>query len=306
MRNFTDTLAGRIDEMSKSQTEKLINFGERLNALTQSNEQKPDTVRDIVSIHSHSIQETNTKRLEGLRIVVDGGFKLNLDESSRKLDDMRTESGAWARQTREEMTNSLKGSNDSVLRTLTVISETQKKELETLTVQLARLTESNEQRLDMLRAAVEKKLKDLQEDNTKQLDLMRATVDEKLQSTLERRLGESFKQVSEQLEQVYKGLGEMQVLATGVGDLKKLLTNVKTRGTWGEVQLGTMLDEVLAPEQYALNVATKNGGERVEFAIKLPDRGDDDGEIVWLPIDAKFPIEDHHRLIEAQEKADAQ
>jgi len=306
MRNFTDTLAGRIDEMSKSQTEKLINFGERLNALTQSNEQKPDTVRDIVSIHSHSIQETNTKRLEGLRIVVDGGFKLNLDESSRKLDDMRTESGAWARQTREEMTNSLKGSNDSVLRTLTVISETQKKELETLTVQLARLTESNEQRLDMLRAAVEKKLKDLQEDNTKQLDLMRATVDEKLQSTLERRLGESFKQVSEQLEQVYKGLGEMQVLATGVGDLKKLLTNVKTRGTWGEVQLGTMLDEVLAPEQYAVNVATKNSGERVEFAIKLPGHGHDECDVVWLPIDAKFPIEDYHRLIEAQEKADAQ
>ena len=147
---------------------------------------------------------------------------------------MRTESGAWARQTREEMTNSLKGSNDSVLRTLTGISETQKKELETLTVQLARLTESNEQRLDMLRAAVEKKLKDLQQDNTKQLDLMRATMNERLQSTLERRLGESFKQVSEQLEQVYKGLGEMQVLATGVGDLKKLLTNVKTRGTWGD------------------------------------------------------------------------
>ena len=121
----------------------------------------------------------------------------------------RTESGAWATHTREEMTNSLKASNDSVLRTLTGISETQKRELETLTVQLIKLTESNEQRLDMLRAAVEKKLMDLQEDNTKQLDLMRTTVDEKLQSTLERRLGESFKQVSEQLEQVYKGLGEM-------------------------------------------------------------------------------------------------
>ena len=156
------------------------------------------------------LTEDNEKQLEGLRIVVDGGFKRNLDDSSRKLDEMRTESRTWARQTREEMTNSLEGSNDSVLRTLTVISETQKKELETLTVQLARLTESNEQRLDMLRAAVEKKLKDLEEDNPKQLDLMRATVNEKLQSTLERRLGESFKQVSEQLEQVYKGLGEMR------------------------------------------------------------------------------------------------
>ena len=158
----------------------------------------------------------------------------------------------------------------------------------------------------MLREAVEQRLQAIQADNAKQLDQMRATVDEKLQGTLEKRLGESFKQVSERLEQVSKGLGEMQSLATGVGDLKKVLTNVKTRGTWGEVQLGAMLEQVLTPDQYAANVAVKDGGERVEFAIKLPGRSEDEKEVVWLPVDAKFPVEDYQRLMDAQEKADAE
>jgi DNA recombination protein RmuC len=144
----------------------------------------------------------------------------------------------------------------------------------------------------------------MQIDNAKQLDQMRQTVDEKLQGTLDKRLGESFKQVSERLEQVHKGLGEMQTLATGVGDLKKVLTNVKTRGTWGEVQLGAMLEQILNPDQFASNVTTKDGGERVEFAIKLPGQSAHKEESVWLPIDAKFPVEDYQRLIEAQENAD--
>ena len=134
---------------------------------------------------------------------------------------------------------------------------------------------------------------------------MRATVDEKLQSTLEKRLGESFKQVSERLEQVYKGLGEMRNLATGVGDLKKVLTNVKTRGTWGEIQLGNILEQILTPEQYAINVQTKkNSNERVEFAIKLPGQDSDKDQVVWMPIDAKFPQEDYQRLLDAQDEAD--
>ncbi|MDO9263294.1 MAG: DNA recombination protein RmuC, partial [Desulfosalsimonadaceae bacterium] len=132
------------------------------------------------------------------------------------------------------------------------------------------------------------------------------TVDEKLQGTLEKRLGESFKQVSERLELVHKGLGEMQTLATGVGDLKRVLTNVKTRGTWGEVQLGALLEQVLSPDQFETNVATKGGSERVEFAIRLPGQGTDRDEVVWLPIDAKFPIEDYQRLMEAQERADVE
>lgn len=139
----------------------------------------------------------------------------------------------------------------------------------------------------------------------KQLEQMRVTVDEKLQGTLEKRLGESFKLVSERLEQVHKGLGEMQGLAVGVGDLKKVLTNVKTRGTWGEVQLGSLLEQILTPDQYDKNVMTKaSSTEAVEFAIRLPGRSDDKSEIVWLPIDAKFPTEDYQRLLEAQDRAD--
>jgi DNA recombination protein RmuC len=138
------------------------------------------------------------------------------------------------------------------------------------------------------------------------MEVRSSAVGEKLQGTLEKRLGESFRLVSERLEQVHQGLGEMQALASGVGDIKKVLTNVKTRGTWGEVQLGAMLEQILAPDQYALNVATKDAGERVEFAIKLPGRGADKTEHVWLPIDAKFPVEDYQRLVDAQEKANPQ
>src|SRR5258708_7011529 len=158
---------------------------------------------------------------------------------------------------------------------------------------------------NQLGATVESKLQSIQIDNANQLELMRQTVDEKLQGALEKRLGDSFKQVSERLEQVHKGFGEMRALATGVGDLKKVLTNVKTRGTWAEVQLGTMLEQMLNPDQFATNVATKDSGERVEFAIKLPGQGGND-EPVWLAIDAKFPIEDYQRLLEAQEKGDIQ
>jgi len=162
---------------------------------------------------------------------------------------------------------------------------------------------SNEQKLEKLREIVEQKLSSLQEDNNKKLEQMRATVDEKLHNTLEKRLGESFKVVSDQLEQVHKGLGEMQSLASGVGDLRKVLTNIKIRGIWGEIQLGNLLEQILAPEQYAMNVTTKkDSSEQVEFAVKLPGR-DEKNNVVWLPIDAKFPNEDYQKLIEAQEQA---
>jgi DNA recombination protein RmuC len=180
-------------------------------------------------------------------------------------------------------------------------------QLESFAQQLARLTQSNEQRFEQLRLSVEARLGAIQADNASKLEEMRRTVDEKLHATLEQRLGDSFRLVSERLELVHKGLGEMQSLAAGVGDLKKVLTNVKTRGTWGEVQLEALLDQVLAAEQYEKNVATRpNSGERVEFAIRLPGRemGDDDKRPVWLPIDAKFPMEDYQRLVEAQDRAD--
>ena len=178
---------------------------------------------------------------------------------------------------------------------------------ETLTLQLGQLMESNDRRFAEIRTTIEQRLKDIETNNATKLEEMRRTVDEKLHATLEQRLGESFKQVSDRLEQVHRGLGEMQTLAAGVGDLKKVLTNVKTRGTWGEVQLEALLEQLLTADQYAKNVATvPKSADRVEFAIKLPGRQDPEGVAVpvWLPIDAKFPREDYERLIEAQERAD--
>jgi len=181
---------------------------------------------------------------------------------------------------------------------------------ETLAEQLRALSEGNDRRMTEVRAAVETRLNALQEGNEKKLDQMRATVDEKLHATLEQRLGESFKQVADRLEQVHKGLGEMQGLARDVGALNRVLTNVKTRGVFGEVQLAGLLEQVFTPEQYATNVATVPGStERVEFAIRLPGQGGGTGRAgdappLWLPIDAKFPREDYERLIDASERAD--
>ena len=175
---------------------------------------------------------------------------------------------------------------------------------ESLGLRLKELTDRNEQRLGEMRATLEQKLRELQADNAAKLEQMRATVDEKLQGTLETRLGESFRLVSERLENVQRGLGEMQQLATGVGDLKRVLGNVKSRGVFGEVQLAGLLEQVFAPDQYAANVATIPGSnERVEFAVRFP--GSNGDTPVWLPIDAKFPREDYERLLDAQESADA-
>lgn len=223
-----------------------------------------------------------------------------------EISQSRDELSKSAREQRQELTETFKTFGDSVIQRMMDVANMQKDQLETMSSAIWKLSDSNERKLESVRVTVEGKLQSMQIDNAKHLDQMRQTVDEKLQGTLEKRLGESFRQVSERLEMVHKGLGEMQTLATGVGDLKKVLTNVKTRGIWGEVQLGVLLEQVLNPDQFAINVATKNGGERVEFAIRLPGQGTDKDETVWLPIDAKFPLEDYHRLIEAQEKADAE
>ena len=175
---------------------------------------------------------------------------------------------------------------------------------DTLTNQVSALSEANARRLSELRQTLETQLAQLQTTNAAKLDEMRATVDEKLQTTLQTRLGESFKQVADRLEQVHKGLGEMQTLAQGVGDLKHLLTNVKTRGIFGEAQLAALLEQVFVPDQYAAQIATRPGNKNVvDFAIKLPGKADD-GAPLWLPIDAKFPNEDYERLLDAQGRAD--
>ena len=217
----------------------------------------------------------------------------------------REETANSDKRTREELSQSLKGSSDSLLMRLTEHFGMHKNQLDSFSKQLGEMTKLNQEKLEQMRNTVERQLRVLQEENSKKLEQMRSTVDEKLQTTLEKRLGESFKQVSERLEQVYKGLGEMRSLASGVGDLKKVLTNVKTRGTWGEIRLGNILEQILTPEQYEVNVAIKkNSSDRVEFAIKLPGQNVDKDTIVWMPIDSKFPQEDYQRLIDAQEAAD--
>jgi DNA recombination protein RmuC len=217
----------------------------------------------------------------------------------------REEFSSQARSLREEIGSTFKGFNDSVLTQLTQLLSVEQQQLDSFSEKLKALTKSNEDKIGELKTTVEVRLDRIQTDNASKLEEMRHTVDEKLQGTLERRLGESFRIVSERLEQVHKGLGEMQTLASGVGDLKRVLTNVKARGTWGEVQLGNLLEQILSPDQYAQNVATKEGStDHVEYAIKLPGRDEDEEKVVWLPVDAKFPKEDYERLVEASEKGD--
>src|SRR6218665_2427863 len=259
--------------------------------------------------------------------------------SSERLErHLRDELGRSASGTRQELLATLAQFQQTLLDQSGDVARTQNEQIDSFRVQLAslqqalagqalagreaqdqamqRLTEamrehlrtmsaSNEQRLSEVRHTVEQRLTAIQQDNEKKLEQMRATVDEKLHATLEQRLGESFKQVAERLEQGHKGPGEMQNPAGEVGLLNRVLTNVKTRGIFGEVQLAGLLEQVFTPEQYAANVATLPGSaERVEFAIALPGQRDD-GNPLWLPIDAKFPREDYERLLEAQERADA-
>jgi len=216
--------------------------------------------------------------------------------------EVRGEVLEQARGNRAEMSESIGRFGRQMTAQLASVAQIQNAQIDGFAQQLVRLTESNERHLAEIRATLEAKLRELQADNAHRLEQMRATVDEKLNATLEQRLGESFRLVSDRLEQVHRGLGEMQALASDVGDLKRVLANVKTRGIWGEVQLSALLEQMLAPGQYAANVATVPGSsERVEFAIRLPGRD----AAVWLPVDAKFPREDWERLQQAHDRADA-
>ena len=235
-----------------------------------------------------------------LLLIVIIALLLNLKNKNNNSDSLRQEISTMLMHTREELLNNIS----------TKISENGN----TQQLQLANLTNINEQKLEntrknmeekleFIRRTVEDRLLYMQKDNADKLEKMRVTVDEKLQGTLEQRLGESFKVVNDRLESVYKGLGEMQSLAQGVGDLKKIFTNVKARGTWGEIELGNILQEYLTPDQYICSAKTKpNATEFVEFAIKLP--GKTDGQNVLLPVDSKFPVEDYKRLVDAQDAGD--
>ena len=263
--------AGQVirDEMRSSREEGARTHRDLRNEIAQS----------IGSLQQRfdAFRGSSEQRFDSMRETVDSKLQATQDQSSRA-----------SRELREEIAATLKADADGVGKQLHSFSNTLQTRLESLT------------------GTVERQLKELREDNTRSLDTIRKTVDEQLQTALERRLTESFKLVSENLLSVQKGLGEMQTLATGVGDLKRVLTNVKARGTWAEFQLGAILEEILTPDQYGKNVQVRpESGERVEFAVKLPGRPESGDLSVWLPIDSKFPQEAYNRLLRAVETSDA-
>ena len=247
-------------------------------------------------------RQDDEARFRGLQEAQEKGLMRLERELREELARGRREDAEEAFRDREERAQSSNLLSQAVTTQVGQFGTLQAERLEAFARELNRFSLGLDERFERLKTTVEGRLTAIQADNANKLEEMRRTVDEKLHATLEQRLGESFKLVSERLEQVHRGLGEMQTLAAGVGDLKRVLTNVKTRGTWGEVQLSALLEQLLTADQFSANVATRPGsGERVDFAIRLP--GKDDGAVVWLPIDAKFPIEDYQRLVDAQEAA---
>jgi len=225
----------------------------------------------------------------------------NREETAVNSKQLRDEINSSNKDNRDELSKSLKSFEDRFNDNVKEFNALQKQKFDNMANKQTELIQSTEMKLDKMRETIESRLKLIQDDNSEKLEKMRATVDEKLHKTLEERLSQSFKMVSERLELVHKGLGEMQHLAVGVGDLKKVLSNVKTRGIIGEIMLGNILEQILTPEQYATNVATKKGSrDNVEFAVRLPGK-DDSGEIVYLPLDSKFPRENYEFLVEAYE-----
>jgi len=234
-------------------------------------------------------------------------FDTTLERTEKSIKDEfqrnRSETNDISKTNRDELSKSLKSFKENFSDKIKNLNELLRQNFGDFNKQQIDLNTQSTENIKNVEKTIEKNLKSIREDNTTQLNEMRKTVDEKLQTTLEKRLGESFKQVSDRLEQVHKGLGEMQNIATGVGDLKKVLSNVKTRGVLGEYQLENILEQILTPDQYAKNVATKKGSQaNVEFALKLP--GKEEGKEVWLPIDSKFPIEDYDRLLDAFDKGE--
>jgi DNA recombination protein RmuC len=269
LKQLGETVGNHIGELVTAQGEKLESVTGQITALTEGNERRQEILR------------TNVEA---------------------KLGELKTDAGLNAKALREEITSNLQTLGTALGQTVEQISQSQKERLDRVSGSVTELTQKSSEQQEALRKTVEERLDAIRKENTEKLDQMRQTVDEKLQSTLDQRLGASFQIVAERLEQVYRSMGEMQTLASGVGDLKRLLTNVKSRGTWGEVALGNVLEEMMAPDQYGRNVEIVPGSnQRVEYAVRLPG----DGEIpVWLPLDAKFPVEDYERLVDASQRGD--
>jgi DNA recombination protein RmuC len=291
LKNSTGSLVYSVDGISKALQQRLQDFANRLNGVQLIIGGSATELRRELTASFDNFKSSQEKQLSENSAELQRHF----DSFGRRLSEFSQANQDSAKQTRTDLAATLKDFKNSL-----------QENFYTFEGRLITLTEKSETKSEELRRTVEQKLTDLQADNGSRLEEMRRTVDEKLQGTLDRRLGESFKLVNDSLEQVHKGLGEMQTLAIGVGDLKRVLTNVKTRGTWSEMQLANLLEQILTPDQYGINVQTKpTGQETVEFAIKLPGR-EDNGKVVWLPIDAKFPKEDYERLVDAAEHGDTE
>ncbi len=279
---FGGALTRQVTDATELQDRRFEQFEKRLIALGERN---ADQI--------HSLDDAIVERLEALQ-----------KEAGQNWDAKRTADNETTRQARLELHEALGHLSDAVAKNFAAAGEAQRGQFDSFAARMDTIAQNADTRAEHLRGTVDDRLQLLQDDNTLKLEEMRRTVDEKLQGTLNERLGESFKLVSERLELVHAGLGEMRTLANGVGDLKKVLSNVKTRGNWGEIQLGNLLEQMLTAAQYDTNVATIPGSnDRVEFAIRLPGQ-DEAQDVVWLPIDAKFPQENYTRLLEAHEKCD--
>ena len=269
--SLSDSVTNRMGQIAGMQGDQLESFSTNLSSLTKTNEDR---------------------------------FSRLIETVDSKLDTFHTTLNDNAGKNRNEISSALKSFQEQFKSSVDEFNTIQEKKFDTLTARQSEMLTTSERRLDTMRNVLEVKLKSIQDDNSQKLERMRQTVDERLQRTLDERLGESFKIVSDRLEQVHKGLGEMQTLANGVGDLKKVLSNVRNRGTLGEYQLEMLLEQILAPEQYAKAVSTKDGSrENVEFVVKLPAK-DADGETILLPIDSKFPQNKFQALLDAYETAD--
>lgn len=282
-KDFQDTLLKRVVENSRGQNHQLDVFKNSLNSLSDSLVKNSNDFKQSVSTSFQTSSETLNNKQDEFR-----------EKTLLKLNEFAAGIKTDAKDNREELKVGLKSFEEQLRIRFADLNKQQQE-----ANQLAKTS------INDIRETIDKQLKAIREDNTQQLNAMRKTVDEKLHETLEKRLGESFKLVSDRLEQVHKGLGEMQNLAVGVGDLKKVLSNVKTRGILGEYQLGNILEQIMSPSQYDMNVATKKGSQaNVEYAVKLPGKADE--KAVWLPIDSKFPLESYQRLLQAVDSGDAE
>lgn len=292
--SFQETTMRAFRELGTTLNVQIKEFGSHLDTGVKAIDERAEAVRVKLDKDIALMGREANEHRDSLRQAVE-----------EKLDSSATKQAATAKETKEEITSSFKRLGGEVDLTLERVAMQQKERLENVTAALGLLSEKYEKAQEALKEAVERRLDSIRLANEAKLEEMRKTVDEKLQTTLEARLGQSFQLVSDQLQKVSSGLGEMQNLATGVGDLKRVLTQVKQRGQWGEAQLGSLLEDFLAPDQFARNVAVNPGSqERVEFAIRLPRLTDGHGE-VYLPIDAKFPQDHYERLVLASDSGDA-